>query len=88
MPKKGFHYLMSRKVYVRVVAEFDESGQLLPRSIVWEDGRQYEIDRILDVCPAASLKLGGCGIRYTCRIKGREVQLFQDENRWFMAGRE
>ena len=79
---------MSRKVYVKVVAEFDEQGRLLPKSIVWEDGQRYVIDRVLDVCPAASLKLGGCGMRYTCRIHGRQVYLFQDDTRWFMAGRE
>ena len=50
---------MARKVTVRVLAEFNEQGQLLPRSITWEDGRQYSIDRILDVRQAASLKVGG-----------------------------
>ncbi len=79
---------MARKVFVRVLAEFDENGKLLPRSLTWEDGRQYIIDRVLDVCPGVSLKVGGSGIRYTCRILGRQVFLFQDENRWYMEGRD
>lgn len=79
---------MARKVFVKVLAEFDETGRLRPRSIVWEDGRQYAIDRVLDICQGVSLKAGGCGIRYTCRIAGRQVFLFQDENRWFMEGRD
>ena len=78
---------MARKVTVRVLAEFDEQGQLLPRSVTWEDGRQYAIDRILDVRQAASLKVGGSGLRYTCRIRGQAVYLFRDDNRWFMEGR-
>ncbi len=78
---------MARKVTVRVLAEFNEQGQLLPRSITWEDGRQYSIDRILDVRQAASLKVGGSGLRYTCRIRGQAVYLFQDDNHWFMEGR-
>lgn len=79
---------MTRKVFVRVLAEFDEQGRLWPRSIVWDDGRKFVVDRILDVCPGVSLKAGGCGIRYTCRIQGRQVYLFQDENHWFMEGRD
>lgn len=78
---------MARKVSVRVLAEFDEQGRLLPRSITWEDGRRFAIDRVLDVRQAASLKVGGSGLRYTCRIAGQEVYLFCDDNRWFMEGR-
>ena len=53
-------------------------------NIVWEDGRVFEIDRILDVRRAASLKAGGTGMRYICRIYGKTVKLFNDENHWFM----
>jgi len=75
---------MSRKIYVQVQARFDTEGLLTPESIIWEDGRHFQIDRVLDVRPAASLKAGGCGIRYTCRILGREKYLFLEENRWFI----
>ena len=78
---------MARKVTVRVLAEFDEQGQLLPRAITWEDGKRYCIDRVLDVRQASSLKVGGSGMRYTCRSHGQEVYLFRDDNRWFMEGR-
>lgn len=77
---------MAKKVTVRVLAEFDEFGRVWPRSIVLEDGRSFDIDRILDVRQAASLKAGGSGMRYTCRIKGRSVYLFCDDNRWFVEG--
>jgi hypothetical protein len=79
---------MARKVFVRVLAEFSESGQLVPRSVTWEDGRQFAIDRILDVRQAVSLKVGGSGIRYTCRIRSRPVYLFLDNNQWFMEGQD
>jgi hypothetical protein len=77
-------FFMARKVYLRVVAEFDEQGRLSPRALTWEDGRSYPVDRVLAVCPAASFKVGGCGIRYTCRIQGQLVYLFQDGNRWYL----
>lgn len=72
------------KVYVEVTAVFRQDGRLTPLSFVWEDGRRYEIDRILDVTQAASLKAGGLGMRYTCRVQGRETFLFLEEDRWFM----
>ena len=46
------------KVYVEVVASFREDGLLLPKEIIWEDGRHFEIDRVSDIRPAASMKVG------------------------------
>ncbi|MCR6546024.1 hypothetical protein [Dehalobacterium formicoaceticum] len=79
---------MTRKVYVDVTARFDKEGGLVPQSVIWEDGRRFEIDRVLDVRPAASLKAGGCGMRYTCCIWGRETFLFLEEDRWFVEGKK
>jgi hypothetical protein len=75
---------MARKVFIRVVAEFDEQGRLAPLSLTWEDGRRYSIDKVLDIRPAASFKVGGRGIRYICRIGGQRVFLFQDGNQWYL----
>ncbi|MPM02095.1 hypothetical protein SDC9_48340 [bioreactor metagenome] len=72
------------KVIVQVCAEFDTEGNITPLLFVWEDGRRYEIDRILDVRRAASLKAGGFGIRYTCRVRGKQTYLFHEEDYWFM----
>lgn len=72
------------KQYVSVTATFDADGNILPLKINWDDGRTFEIDRITDVRYAASLKAGGAGIRYTCRIKQTEKYLFLEDNRWFV----
>ena len=72
------------KIKLKVNAEFDIDGTIRPTSIVWEDGRTFAVDRILDVRRAASLKAGGLGTRYTCRICGKVVNLYNDENKWFM----
>lgn len=79
---------MARRVYVKVIAEFDEAGGVHPLSVAWEDGRKFEIDRVLDVRRAASTKVGGQGMRYTCRIMGRETFLFEDDGRWFVEARD
>jgi hypothetical protein len=68
---------------VSVIARFETDGTVTPLYMTLGDGTQLAIDRVLDVCRAASRKQGGCGIRYRCRVQGREVILFRDEERWF-----
>ena len=75
---------MARKVFVEVMARFDTEGKITPLSLLWEDGTVYEIDRVIDVRRAASLKAGGMGIRYTVRINGKQSYLFYEEPKWFV----
>ena len=75
---------MARKVFVQVNADFDKDGRVFPRSIVWEDGRSFCVDRILDVRPAPSLKAGGSGMRYTCRIGRKDTYLYYEDPKWFV----
>ena len=76
------------KVYVEVKVRFTTDGRLTPMSIIWTDGTEYEIQRVKDVCRAASLKAGGAGLRYTCIIAGKESHLYyEDNNLWFVERR-
>jgi len=75
---------MTGKQYVEVAANFLTDGTLKPLWITWADGRKLEISKILDVRPAASMKAGGTGIRYLCRICGKDRYLFFEQNRWFV----
>lgn len=79
---------MARRVYVKVVVEYSPEGSVRPLSVEWEDGRCFEVDRLLDVRRAASTKVGGQGMRYTVRILGRQTYLFEDEGRWFVEAKE
>ena len=76
------------KEYVSVTARFDPDGNLLPVKLHWKDGRVFDIDKILDIRYAASLKAGGAGIRYFCRIEGHERYLFLEDSRWFVDGKQ
>lgn len=84
------------KVYVPVAVEFDEDGRVVPKSLVWEDGCRYDIDRVLDCKPAAAIRAGGQGDRYTIRVNGQESYLFFERGtdltgnllgRWFVERR-
>lgn len=76
------------KQYVSVITEFKSDGEILPKEVIWDDGTKYEIDKILDIRPCASLKVGGAGIRYKCRIQNIETYLFLEETRWFVEAKE
>ena len=62
-----------------MIAKFEEDGRIIPLQVLWEDGRVFEIDRILDMRPGVSLKAGGQGIRYVCRILNKEACLYYEE---------
>ena len=70
--------------YVSVIAKMTPNNSITPLSIIWEDGREFLIDKVLDVRPKASTKGGGVGIRYTVRILGHEKYLFLDKYTWFV----
>ena len=79
---------MARRAYVKVVVEYSLEGIIRPLMVEWEDGRRFEVDRLLDVRRAASTKAGGQGMRYTVRILGHETYLFEDEGRWFVEAKD
>lgn len=85
---KEIRYQNDNKVYVKVEALFSPEGRLMPEAFWWKNGRRYSIDRVTDVCRAASLKAGGIGIRYTCTVLGRQICLFYEEDRWFIERKE
>ena len=75
------------KVIVEVIARFTKDGQKIPLTIIWENGKRYDIDKVTDICRAASLKAGGQGMRYRCRIGRRETYLWLEDDKWFVEGR-
>ncbi|MDD4291025.1 MAG: hypothetical protein PHX51_02135 [Clostridia bacterium] len=81
------------KVYVSVKADFRSDGTLFPRVLIWEDGREFDIDRVLKVRQAPAVRAGGQGDRYTIMVGGQEKYLFFERNpditgnnlgRWFV----
>ena len=74
------------KRYVRVRADHELDGTILPRVIhdVDGDGLTHRIDRIVDMREAPSLKAGGQGVRYICRVEEGTITLFHDDLYWFI----
>ena len=57
------------KIELDIIVEHRKDGLALPKTIIWDDGRRFDIDRVLDIRKAAATKCGGIGIRYICRIR-------------------
>ena len=85
------------KVYVPVEVQFRSDGVMLPKMITWEDGTNYEIDRVTDIRQAAAMRAGGQGDRYTVSINGKQSYLFFERSpdqtgnnigRWFVERKQ
>jgi hypothetical protein len=79
-----------QRVYIEMRVNFSADGNMTPVEIKWEDGRIFEIDRVIDVRRAAS-DAGGMGLRYTVKIMGQARRLFFEDTwsdtghpRWFI----
>lgn len=84
------------KVYVAVELSVDKEGHIRPKSLTWEDGVTYEIDKLLDVRPGYAAKAGGQGDRYTIVVQGKRTYLYFERSpnltgnvigRWFVERR-
>jgi len=80
------------KKYVRVIGDFRLSfdkktecikGVVQPLLLIHYTGRQYPIDRVSGPVKCASLKSGGIGLRYTCRIRNTLLYLYFDNDIWY-----
>ena len=81
------------KIYVKVNSDFDSTGYMVPKTIIWSDGRIFRIDAVKDFRPASALMKGHGGDCYTVVIRGEERHLFFEKTndmftarigRWFI----
>ena len=72
------------KIYVSVRADHLLNGRIRPLMFRAKDGPVVRIDRILDEREAPSLKAGGQGMRYTCRVGEKQLYLCHDDVYWFI----
>jgi len=82
--------MFPQRVYVELRVSFSEEGVMTPLQIRWNDGRVFDIDRVLDVRHAASTA-GSMGLRYIVKVLGQERRLFFEDAfsdtgrpRWFI----
>ena len=83
----------SERIYVKVSADFDSTGFMMPRSIFCSDGREFTIDDVKDFYPAFSSGYDHNGDCYCIIIHGKQRYLFFEKisqmfdtrvGRWFV----
>ena len=75
---------MIRK-YVDVICLNDKGGNVRPLYLIWEENRKIPILKIKEICPRASLKVGGSGTRFTCVFSSNRVRhLYFDRGKWYV----
>ena len=81
----------SQRVYVRVVADHQADGSVLPRMLYWCNDDGVEVPYVIDITspgrPAHSRKAGGQGLLYNIVIRGKRRELYYDdfEGRFFVV---
>ena len=94
-PNKDSKRDVQKKIYVKVTSDFDSTGYMQPRSITWNDGRTFPIEKVRDFRPASTLGWKSCSADYcfTVIIHGEERLLFFEKSdssfasrlgRWFV----
>lgn len=71
-----------QKYYVTVEYIEDPDGVIIPTGILWNDGRRWEIRKVLHTCIASHNEFEG--IRYTIKIGRAEKYLYRDGQRWYV----
>lgn len=80
-------YQKPEKIYVKVTAEFDITGYMLPVSITWADGRIFPIKEVRDYRPAGTTGSNFHGDCFTVLINGQEKHLFFEKTDQRFSGR-
>ena len=71
-----------QKYYVTVEYTEDADGIVIPTAILWNDGRRWEIRKVLHTCIASHHEFEG--IRYTIKIGRAEKYLYRDGQLWYV----
>ena len=75
---------MKRK-YVDVICLNDQAGNIKPLYLIWDNERKIPILKVKEICPRASLKVGGSGLRYTCLFDANRIRhLYYDRGKWYV----
>ena len=70
------------RVNVSVQCSTEPDGIICPQKVRWEDGRVWDIERVLHTCRSPVLSFEG--IRYTVLIEGMEKYLYQSGRQWYV----
>lgn len=71
------------RVYVQVDSDRTENGEVVPRAVVWKDGRTWSVDSVIHACASPDGEYEG--IRYTVLIRGAERYVYRTGRSWYVT---
>lgn len=75
---------MSERIAIEVQYRVDTEGNISPLCIIWDDGREFPIERVLHACILEDDTV--VGVRYTVLIYGKQKQLYHlSDDKWYVA---
>ena len=72
-----------KKIYVQVDSERLEGGGVVPKTVTWQDGRVWNIDRVTHSCASPDGEYEG--IRYTVIIGHLERYIYRAGHAWYVT---
>ena len=72
------------KKCVDVITLFSKDGEVIPRTILWDDQRRYEITSVKGVNATWNPEEAQRGLDFLCEIKGKEAHLYYERNHWYV----
>ncbi len=73
---------MDKNQAVKVETQVKKSGQLTIHKVIWQDKREYKVQRVLHICK--HLDENKEVLRYTILIEGKQRYLFRDKDKWYV----
>ena len=71
-----------KKTYVKVECQCSEDGAVIPKTIIWHDGRRWTVDRVIHSCASYNGEFEG--IRYTVKIGSAEKNIYRLGSMWYV----
>lgn len=73
-----------KKIFIDVKMLQKATGEIIPLMFTWSDGREFKIDKVLQVRKGHTLKAFSPGWRYYCQTGKRKYYLHFDGERWYI----
>ncbi len=70
------------KVSVKVETEINTDGKLVPKAVIWNDGRKFRVSRVLYQSKSPTREYDG--IRYTVIIGNSERYIYKVNKDWYV----
>ena len=69
---------------MEVIARHALDGRVEPLTIIWADGRRFQVERILKASQGACLKTAGRAVRYDVVINHATKHIYHSNEGWFV----